>query len=96
MEEQQRAELSEKLTGVRAKLRESLLDADLRECRLTDLSEIMLPFDELAEVYHQYQFLDFEDAIAFCYQVLGDIATEHVSHYTGLSYVLAVYELWMI
>jgi len=93
MSEDSHHELGELLTLPRERLRSSLLEADLRECRLTDLSDIMLPFDEITEIYHTHGLVDFEDAIAFLYQILGDIATEHVSHYTGLSYVLSVYEL---
>jgi len=93
MSELTNQEIGELLASPREQLRGSLLEADLRECRLTDLSEIMLPFDEISEIYHQQGLVDFEDAITFSNSVLGDIATEHVSHYTGLSYVLAVYEL---
>lgn len=93
MDEAVLAELEQKLQPIREKLNKSLLEADLRECKLTDLSDIMLPFDELTALYHAQGWQDFETAIEFCYQILGDIATEHVSHFTGLSYVLAVYEL---
>ncbi|MDT8446155.1 MAG: chemotaxis protein CheA [bacterium] len=93
MDSATRETIREQLAGPRAQLEANLLNADLRECKLTDLGDIMLPFDALTQVYHQHGLSDFEQSIAFCNNLLGDIATEHISHFTGLSYVLAVYEL---
>ena len=94
MEAKLRKQIEKKLAGSRKSLRSSLLDADLRECQLTDLTEIMLPFDDLTAAFaEQEELADFYQALEFCNDVLGQIATEQISHFTGLSYVLALYEL---
>ena len=77
----------------RERLKTALLEKDLRECQLMDLSDIMLPFDGLLDVFTRCQYEDFTHGIDFINELLGEVATEHISHYLGLSYVLNLYEL---
>ena len=94
MEAKIRKQIEKKLASPRKALQASLIEADLRECKLTNLTDIMLPFDELTGVFGAHPELsEFGKALEFCNDLLGQIATEHISHYTGLSYVLTVYEL---
>ena len=94
MEAKIRKQIEKKLASPRKALQASLIEADLRECKLTNLTDIMLPFDELTGVFGAHPELsEFGKALEFCNDLLGQIATEHISHYTGLSYVFTVYEL---
>ncbi|PCI30742.1 MAG: hypothetical protein COB67_00910 [SAR324 cluster bacterium] len=87
-----RQELEQALVPVRQELNLKLVMADLREYRLPGCGEIMNLFDSLATTLDQYSVPYFQEAINFVNNLLTEVVTEHISHYTGLSYVLNLYE----
>ena len=91
LEKRQKIELG--LKPVREELNLKLVMADLRVYKLQGCGEIMNLFESLQKSFVKFEVPYFEHAISFINVLLTEVVTEHISHYTGLSYVLNLYEL---
>lgn len=88
-----RKALVKKLQKVREQLNLSLVMADIREFKLQEYGKIMELFDQLLEIFSDFEITYFADSVRFINELLGEVATESISTYTGMSYVLNIYEM---
>ncbi len=92
MEVRQFELILEELAPFREQLRASLLEKNLNGFSLPDLTEIMLPMDGLLEVCQHHGLENFVQGLEFINDLLGQLATESIGSYTGMTYVLNLYE----
>jgi len=84
--------LQSELVPLRQALQTSLMTKDLHNCKLTDLTEIMLPMDSLLALFKAQGQPVLAAGVDFINDLLGQIGTEAIPAPTGLSYVLNLYE----
>ena len=93
MKEELRNELEKTLQPIRDALNLKLVMADLREYKMQGCGEIMIPLDKMLDVFKKFELSYFEQAVRFINDLLAEVVMESISHYTGMSYVLNLYEL---
>lgn len=86
-------ELEVALQPIRDTLNLKLVMADLREYKMQGCGEIMIPLDKMLDVFTKFELSYFEQAVRFINDLLAEVVMESISHYTGMSYVLNLYEL---
>ncbi|MDH5559505.1 MAG: chemotaxis protein CheW [Deltaproteobacteria bacterium] len=92
LNDEERKQFEVELLPIRDNLNLKLVMADLRIYKIQGCGEIMNLFDLLLGEFKKFNVPYFERAIGFINELLTEVVTEHISHYTGLSYVLNLYE----